>query len=76
LSARHEIDYLNEKYGWNLPYGDFETLAGFILSLTEDIPHKGQSITYESYTFVIVSKLDHRIETVKIRIHLGEETNK
>nr|WP_283774029.1 hemolysin family protein [Aquiflexum sp. TKW24L] len=76
LSARHEIDYLNEKYGWNLPYGDFETLAGFILSLNEDIPQKGESITFESYTFIIVSKLDHRIETVKIKIHLGAESNK
>jgi putative hemolysin len=76
LSARHEIDYLNEKYGWNLPYGDFETLAGFILSLTEDIPQKGESITFEPYTFIIVSKLEHRIETVKIKLHLGTESNK
>jgi CBS domain containing-hemolysin-like protein len=76
LSARHEIDYLNEKYDWDLPYGDFETLAGFILSLTEDIPQKGESITFESYTFSIVSKLDHRIETVKVKIHSGSESNK
>ncbi|WP_373520550.1 hemolysin family protein [Aquiflexum sp.] len=76
LSARHEIDYLNEKYGWEIPYGDFETLAGFILSLTEDIPQKGESITFESYTFVVVSKLDHRLETVKIKIHHGAESSK
>ena len=76
LSARHEIDYLNEKYGWDLPYGDFETLAGFIISLKEDFPQKGESITFESYTFTIVSKLDHRIETVKIKIHYGAESNK
>jgi putative hemolysin len=76
LSARHEIDYLNEKYGWEIPYGDFETLAGFILSLTEDIPQKGESITFEGYTFVVVSKLDHRLETVKIKIHHGAESSK
>jgi len=68
LSARHEIDYLNEKYGWELPYGEFETLAGFILSITEDIPQKGQSVTFGHYTFTIVSKQDHRIETLKIKI--------
>lgn len=68
LSARHEIDYLNEKYGWDLPYGEFETLAGFILSITEDIPQKGQSVTFGPYTFTIVAKQDHRIETLKIKI--------
>lgn len=74
LSARHEIDYLNEKYGWNIPYGDFETLAGFILSLREDIPQKGESITYEAYTFVVVSKQEHRLETLKIKIHHSSDS--
>jgi putative hemolysin len=72
LSARHEIDYLNEKYEWELPYGEFETLAGFILSLTEDIPQKGQSVVYENYTFTVVAKLDHRIETIKVKINKTE----
>ena len=68
LSARHEIDYLNEKYEWNLPEGEFETLAGFILSLTESIPQKGEFVSYGPFTFTIVSKQDHRIDTVKIKI--------
>jgi CBS domain containing-hemolysin-like protein len=76
LSARHEIDYLNEKYGWSLPYGDFETLSGFILSLTEDIPQKGESITYGSYTFTVISKLEHRIETLRLKIHGDGESIK
>ncbi|MBW3467667.1 hemolysin family protein [Arthrospiribacter ruber] len=76
FSARHEIDYLNEKYGWELPYGEFETLAGFILSLTEDIPQKGQSIVYSSFTFTIVSKQDHRIETLKLKINPNLKPNK
>lgn len=72
LSARHEIDYLNEKYDWDLPYGEFETLAGFILSLTEDIPNKGQSVIYDHFTFTVVAKLDHRIETIKVKINKTE----
>jgi putative hemolysin len=68
LSARHEIDYLNEKYGWELPIGDFETLSGLILSLAENLPKKGESVAYGTYTFTIVTKQDHRIDTVKLKI--------
>lgn len=68
LSARHEIDYINEKYEWNLPEGEFETLAGFILSLTESIPQKGESVSFGPFTFTVVSKQDHRIDTIKIKI--------
>jgi putative hemolysin len=76
MSARHEIDYLNEKYGWELPYGEFETLSGLILSLTEDIPQKGESTTYGRFTFTVVAKLDHRIETLKIKVNQGTISNK
>ncbi|GMQ25603.1 hemolysin family protein [Algoriphagus sp. oki45] len=68
LSARHEIDYLNEKYGWKLPYGDFETLSGLILSLTENLPNKGESVTIGRYTFTVMSKQAHRIDTVRLKI--------
>ncbi|MCC5938417.1 MAG: HlyC/CorC family transporter [Lunatimonas sp.] len=71
LSGRHEIDYLNEKYAWNLPSGDFETLAGFILSVTENIPQKGESAIFGPFTFTVVSKQDHRIDTVKLKISAG-----
>lgn len=68
LSARHEIDYLNDKYGWELPIGDFETLSGLILSLAENLPKKGESVTFGPYTFTIVTKQDHRIDSVKLKI--------
>jgi CBS domain containing-hemolysin-like protein len=68
LSARHEIDYLNDKYGWELPIGDFETLSGLILSLAENLPKKGESVAFGPYTFTIVTKQDHRIDSVKLKI--------
>lgn len=68
LSGRHEIEYLNETYNWALPSGDFDTLAGFILSLTESIPQEGETIVYGRLTFTVESKQDHRIDTVKVRI--------
>lgn len=66
LSARHEIDYLNEEYGWKLPEGEYETLSGLILSYTEDFPEEGDAIAIPPYTLIIQSNEDNRIDTVKL----------
>jgi CBS domain containing-hemolysin-like protein len=68
LSARHEIDYLNSKYGWELPTGDYDTLGGLILSIVEDIPHANAIVQAPPYTFTILSLQDNRIDQVKVNI--------
>lgn len=68
LSARLEIDYLNDKYKWELPVGDYETLGGLILSLTEDLPAVGFVVKHGNYTFTIQSVEDIRIDTIKLSI--------
>lgn len=68
FSARLEVEYLNEKYDWNLPQGDYETLGGLILSLTESIPREGQSMVFGPYTFTVESKQENRIDTVKLTV--------
>jgi CBS domain containing-hemolysin-like protein len=69
LSARHEIDFLNEKYGWSLPEGDYETIGGLILSVTEDLPEENDLIEVGHYTFTIQSVDNNRIDTVRIKVH-------
>jgi putative hemolysin len=68
LSGRHEIDYLNEKYEWNLPEGDYETLGGMLISLYEDIPQVNELITLAPFQFQILTTTDARIDTVKVLI--------
>ncbi|MFD3293764.1 hemolysin family protein [Aquirufa sp. KTFRIE-69F] len=68
LSGRHEIDYLNEKYEWNLPEGDYETLGGMLISLYEDIPQENELITFAPFQFQILTTTDARIDTVKVMI--------
>ena len=68
LSARHEIDYLNDKYFWDLPEGEYETLGGLILSITEDLPSKNQIIVIDGFEFKVDTVHHSGIETVSVTI--------
>jgi len=68
LSARHEIDYLNETYQWSIPEGDYDTLGGFILSKYGDFPELNQVIDIPPFSFTITSLEDTRIDVVKMTI--------
>lgn len=72
LSARHEIDYLNEKYNWNLPEGDYDTLGGLVIALYEDIPEVGEVIGLAPFSFKIDAAQGNRLETIMVTIE-GEE---
>ena len=71
LSGRHEIDDLNETYGWNIPEGSYDTLGGLILAAHEDVPGVGEVVEFAPFTFTIVSMDGTRIDTVKV--HLNKE---
>lgn len=74
LSARHEVDYLNDKYLWNIPEGDYDTLGGYILSVHEDIPNLNQIIEIPPFTFTITSIQETRIDVVRMSIHHDSRT--
>lgn len=73
LSARLEIDYLNDTYNWNLPTGEYETLGGLILSYREDLPQPGETISIPPYSFTVQSTLDNRIDTLRITVTNGSD---
>jgi len=65
FSARHEIDYLNEKYKLDIPKSDdYETLAGMILTHYESIPKLNERISIKNFSFQILDVSDARIELV------------
>jgi CBS domain containing-hemolysin-like protein len=68
ISARHEVDYLNEKYNWDLPEGDYDTLGGLIIAINNDIPSVEDIIITPRFTFTIVAMQDARIDTVKLTL--------
>ncbi|HPR32376.1 MAG TPA: hemolysin family protein [Prolixibacteraceae bacterium] len=71
VSARFEIENLNEKAGISLPEGDdYDTLAGLILNFHENIPKINSVITVGDYEFRILKASETRIELVLIKILL------
>jgi CBS domain containing-hemolysin-like protein len=68
LSARLEIDYLNEAYGWDLPTGDYETLGGLMLEHVSNIPKRGEIIELPGFSFAIESTEEMRINTIRVTI--------
>ena len=67
FSARLEIDYLNDKYDLKIPEGDYDTLGGFILNFTKEIPKKNENIDYKNFTIKILSINNNRIDNVFFR---------
>jgi len=67
FSARHEIDYLNEKYQLDLPVSEeYETLGGLIIQIHESIPVTTEEILYQSCKFIIKKATESRIELVQL----------
>lgn len=69
LSARLEVDYLNETYKLNLPEGDsYETLGGLIVNHTQDIPKLEETIRIENFRFTITEVSSTKIDSVHLKI--------
>ncbi|NEM96328.1 hemolysin family protein [Pontibacter burrus] len=66
LSARLEIDYLNDKYDLGLPEGDYETLGGFIFSEVGEIPSPGDIVEHPPFQITILTMDENRINTVRL----------
>ncbi len=68
FSGRLEVDYLNEKYNFDLPADEAETLSGYIISEHEKIPHIKERIIIGDYEFEIMGVGDTRIEMVRMKV--------
>ncbi len=68
FSGRLELDYLNEKYNFELPSEESETLSGLIIAHHEKIPKIKERIIIGDYEFEVMSVSDTRIEMARMRI--------
>lgn len=69
FSARIEVDYINETYKFQLPESEnYETLGGFIVNHTEEIPVKNEEIKIDQFHFTIKEVSNTKIELVELKI--------
>ena len=69
LSARLEVEYLNEKYNFEIPESDsYSTLGGFIVNYTKEIPLNEEKIKIENFEFIIYSASNKKIELVRFSV--------
>jgi len=58
------IEEANEELGLELPEGEYETVAGFVLDLLGDIPKPGQKLRYKDLKLVITEMKGLKIEKI------------
>jgi putative hemolysin len=68
FSGRLELDYLNEKYDFEFPDAESETLSGYIINEHETIPKLKETIIIGDIQFDILNVSDTRIEMVKLKL--------
>lgn len=66
-------DELAEQTGIDLPEGDFETLAGFMLALFDRVPKQGDHVAYREWELKVVEMERNRIAKVLV-VHTGRRS--
>ncbi len=62
-----EISVLNDTLNWDLPGGDFETLAGLAIDRLERIPNSGDQVVVGSYRITVKEANKRKIQSLIIR---------
>jgi len=68
------VDILNDELGLNIPESDeYESLAGYILDNTEDIPEEGAFLNIGPYSIKVIHLDSSRIDVVELTVQDHEE---
>ncbi len=73
LSARLEVDYLNEQYKLDLPKSEeYGTLGGLVMNHTGEIPEQDAEIKIEQFQFTILEVSNTKIDIVRLKVNESE----
>lgn len=72
-----DFEEIEELIGKELPEGDYETLAGYVIDELQCIPKDGEmnEVIFQNVKFTVLSVEDRRIEKIKVEIFPEPETD-
>lgn len=76
IAGRVGIQELNETLEWDLPTGDYETVAGMLLATLHRMPRTGEEFRVGRYHVTILETDERRIAAVKIAPPRPPDTTK
>jgi magnesium and cobalt exporter, CNNM family len=66
VAGRVRLDELNETLDWELPTGDYETVAGLVLATVRRIPLVGEEFAVGGYVLTVLEADSRRVLTLRI----------
>jgi CBS domain containing-hemolysin-like protein len=66
VAGRASLEEVNDALEWDLPKGDFETVAGLVLATLHRIPLVGEVFRVQRFTVTVLEADKRRVLTVRI----------
>ncbi len=73
IDAGLSITDANERLGLDLPPGEYETVAGFLLEKLGKVPEEGETIEHDGLRFTVIEMRGVRISRVRVTRELRPE---
>ncbi len=67
VEGQIRVEDVNEELGLNIPPGDYETLAGFILARLGRLPSSGDALLYNGIHLTVLEMQGPRIKRIEIK---------
>jgi CBS domain containing-hemolysin-like protein len=71
-SGRVRLDEMEERFGLELPEGDYETIAGYLLERIGSIPSTRDTFHFDRFRFDVVKATSNRIDLLRITRDAGQ----
>jgi len=67
VSARAPVLEVNERFGWNVPQGEYETLAGLVLERLGRVPKPGDGVVVGRVRLEVTRASPRAVQELRVR---------